>query len=125
MVLDSFRFSGLMTEDYEETFEFYAKCFGWEKTEAMDMGDSGIYQMFGRGGGESMGAVMNKPPMVPASSWLFYFQVKDLDARAEEAKSLGGQILHGPMDVPGGGRIVVCMDPQGGAFAMYAGGKME
>jgi predicted enzyme related to lactoylglutathione lyase len=27
-------------------------------------------------------------------------------------------VLHGPMDVPGGSRIVMALDPQGGYFAL-------
>ena len=30
----------------------------------------------------------------------------------------GGQILHGPMEVPGGSWIVQCTDPQGALFAL-------
>ncbi len=29
-----------------EAFAFYADLFGWEKTDAMDMGAMGIYQLF-------------------------------------------------------------------------------
>jgi predicted enzyme related to lactoylglutathione lyase len=35
----------------EGAWKFYERCFGWEKTSAMDMGEMGVYQMFGRGGG--------------------------------------------------------------------------
>ena len=34
-------------------------------------------------------------------------------------KALGGRILNGPMDVPGGDRVVQCMDPQRAAFALH------
>ena len=63
--------------------------------------------------------MMNKPAEVPVSAWAFYFQVPDADGGGEKAISLGGQVVFGPMDVPGGGRIVLCQDPQGAAFAMH------
>jgi predicted enzyme related to lactoylglutathione lyase len=33
----------------------------------------------------------------------------------------GGSVMVAPMDVPGGGRILVAMDPQGAAFALFTG----
>jgi uncharacterized protein len=35
-------------------------------------------------------------------------------------KNAGGQILNGPMEVPGGSWIAQCRDPQGAMFAMVA-----
>jgi predicted enzyme related to lactoylglutathione lyase len=51
--------------------------------------------------------------------WLYYVYVKDLDKAAESVKQHGGQVLNGPMEVPGGDRIAQCMDPQGAAFAIH------
>jgi hypothetical protein len=34
-------------------------------------------------------------------------------------KASGGRVLVGPMDIPGGGRIAICMDPQGAPFALH------
>ena len=55
--------------------------------------------------------------------WLHYTQVADLDAAVERAKSKGGKLLHGPMEVPGGARIAQMMDPQGAAFALHEEAK--
>ena len=38
-------------------------------------------------------------------------------------KKAGGQILNGPMEVPGGSWIAQCLDPQGAMFAMVAPGR--
>jgi hypothetical protein len=38
---------------------------------------------------------------------------------AETVKALGGKVLNGPMEVPGGDLIVQCLDPQGAAFALH------
>ena len=45
--------------------------------------------------------------------------VPNVQEAAERVKVNGGQILNGPMEVPGGDWIVNCMDPQGGAFSVH------
>ena len=44
------------------------------------------------------------PPM-----WIYYTETPDLDAALERAKKRGATVMNGPMDVPGGGRIVQIM----------------
>ena len=43
-----------------------------------------------------------------------------IDAAMTRVKKAGGQILNGPMEVPGGSWIAQCSDPQGAMFAMVA-----
>jgi predicted enzyme related to lactoylglutathione lyase len=50
--------------------------------------------------------------------WLFYTQVDAIDAAAERVKAHGGQILNGPLEVPGGDWVAQCLDPQGAMFAL-------
>lgn len=120
----AFTWHELMTEDHEKAFAFYSELFGWEKGVAMDMGEAGIYQLFRRPGKDlDDGGMMNRPPEVPVSSWLYYVNTADLDAAVATVKAEGGQVLHGPMEVPGGDRVCVCMDPQGGAFALHEYGS--
>jgi predicted enzyme related to lactoylglutathione lyase len=110
----------LYTTDAEAALGFYTGLFGWEKIEPMDMGEMGKYYMFARGKGFA-GGMMNKPPamaQVPPC-WGFYFRVPDVHAGAERVKAAGGQVLNGPMEVPGGDWIVNCMDPQGAAFSLH------
>ena len=52
-----------------------------------------------------------------------YFHVDSADDAAERVKQLGGQVVNGPMDVPGGDRIAVCIDPQGAAFGVQSKAK--
>jgi hypothetical protein len=33
---------------------------------------------------------------------------------------LGGKLLVGPMEVPGGDLVAQCLDPQGGAFVLHS-----
>jgi predicted enzyme related to lactoylglutathione lyase len=111
----------LMTTDPDKAFDFYATLFGWEKGEAMDMGAEmgGIYQIYARKG-MPLGGMFKKPAEMPGPSfWLYYFRVADLDASIEKVKTLGGQLLNGPMEVPGGDRVAQMADPQGAAFALH------
>lgn len=109
----------LFTTDYEAALKFYAEVFGWRATEVFDMGQMGKYQMFGRR--FPLGGMMNKPPemaQVPPN-WGLYFRLPDVNTGAERVKANGGQVLNGPMEVPGGDSIVNCMDPQGAAFSLH------
>ncbi|MEN3952085.1 VOC family protein [Iodidimonas sp. SYSU 1G8] len=107
----------LYANDWSSAFDFYAGQFGWIKTEAMDMGPMGTYQLFATDG-ESCGAMMNRPEGVPAPVWQFYFIVPAIDAAAARVIERGGQILMGTHQVPGGNWITVCSDPQGAVFAL-------
>ena len=106
--------------DRESAFAFYESLFGWTKGEAMDMGPMGIYQLFATGG-EPIGGMMTKTPESPAPFWLYYFNVEAVDAAIARVTAAGGQIAHGPHQVPGGSWIAQCVDPQGGMFAMVGG----
>jgi hypothetical protein len=111
----------LMTTDWRAAMKFYEEVFGWQPSEAMDMGPMGTYQMFNRPHG-MIGGMMNKPPEMAnvPPNWQIYFRVPDVHAAAERIKANGGQILNGPMEVPGGDWIVNAMDPQGAAFGLHA-----
>lgn len=117
--LGDFSWFELYTPNPEGAWNFYQALFGWEKTEAMDMGEMGKYQMFGRGGGIPNGGIMKPPPGGPAA-WMPYALVKDAKAAAAAALANGGKIVNGPMEVPGGDWIAVGTDPQGAMFAVHS-----
>jgi predicted enzyme related to lactoylglutathione lyase len=116
-----FSWRELMTTNQKDAFAFYEELFGWKETSAMDMGEHGVYQMFGLtsevpiGGVYTIGKEMGAPP-----NWLPYIHVDSADAATERVKELGGSIKNGPMEVPGGDRITVCADPQGCVFAVHS-----
>jgi hypothetical protein len=117
----TFSWHELATSDPEAAFSFYRELFGWEKAEAMDMGEMGIYQMYKRAGGDSpLGGIFKRPAEMPVNAWLYYAMVKDVNESVENVKKLGGQVLNGPMEVPGGDLIAQCLDPQGAAFALHS-----
>ncbi|MEZ4425541.1 MAG: VOC family protein [Gemmatimonadota bacterium] len=108
----------LMAGDLDKAWSFYSDLFGWTKGEAMDMGPMGIYQTFHTGQEHPMGGMMNKPPEVPVSAWMHYIRVDDVEAAVDRVKQNGGQLMHGPMEVPGG-KVAACTDPQGAWFALH------
>lgn len=107
----------LHAADGASAFGYYSKLFGWTKGEALDMGPMGVYQLFNHDG-VMAGGIFTKPPAEPVPYWLFYFNVAEINAAVERVKAGGGQILNGPMEVPGGSMIVQCLDPQGAIFAL-------
>jgi len=118
--LGRFSWNELATSDYKGALAFYTDLFGWEPQDAMDMGEAGIYQMYGRGG-EPLGGMFNKPDeMTGPPMWLYYISVDDVTTVAEKVKELGGQVVSGPMEVPGGDLIAQCLDPQGALFALHS-----
>jgi predicted enzyme related to lactoylglutathione lyase len=107
----------LYATNMDKAFAFYAALFGWTKTEAFDIGPMGSYQTFATSGTRN-GGMMNKPREMPMPFWLYYFSVPAIDAATAKVTAGGGKILHGPMQVPDGGWILQCMDPQGAMFAL-------
>ena len=111
----------LMTTDAPAAMKFYTELFGWKQSETMDMGEMGKYYMFNRPHG-MIGGMMNKPPQMASvpPNWQIYFRVPDINVAAERIKANGGQILNGPMEVPGGDWVLNAMDPQGAPFSLHA-----
>ena len=111
-----------MGDDLEAGVDFYAGQFGWTRDEAVDMGEMGTYQLVALDGAQ-MAGMMKRPPHVPVCFWGFYFNVDGIDAAAKRVTDNGGQIVMGPMQVPGGQWVVNCMDPQGAHFGLLSNSK--
>lgn len=115
-----FSWHELTTSDQRGAISFYEQLFGWEKQSEADMGDMGVYYMFGRDR-FMYGGIMTKPPEAPGTYWSHYVRVADsADAAAERAVQLGAKIIVPLTDVPGGDRIAVLSDPQGAVFAVHS-----
>jgi predicted enzyme related to lactoylglutathione lyase len=104
----------LSTPDQAGALGFYTGRFGWQAGEVMPMGEMGGYQFLHHGGG-MIGAMMTTPPGMPAG-WRFAFGVRDIEEAAAKIAAAGGTIHHGPVEVPGGDRVVMASDPQGARF---------
>ena len=111
-----FSWHELMTTDHTAAFEFYRALFRWETVSESDLGPMGIYRLYGQKG-QTFGGMFNTPK--PSPNWLCYVRVDDVKSRAESVARLGGTIMNGPMEVPGGAWIVQCRDPQGAPFALH------
>jgi len=120
-----FSWRELTTSDPDGAWDFYSQMFGWSKADAMDMGEMGTYQMFStRPDDCRTGGMMQLPADAEyRSNWLYYITVADLDAALARVTALGGKVLNGPMEVPGGSRVAQCLDPQGAAFALHCLGE--
>ncbi|CAN5857718.1 VOC family protein [soil metagenome] len=114
-----FSWHELATDDWKAAEAFYSALFGWKKQSEMDMGPMGTYYMFGRDR-FTYGGMMNRSAGMPPSRWMHYASVPDADAAAARVKAAGGQVIMGPMDVPGGDRIAILTDPQGAPFAVHS-----
>ncbi|NLF87444.1 VOC family protein [Candidatus Bathyarchaeota archaeon] len=117
--LNGFVFHELMTTDVEGAKDFYQKITGLTVT-------PGPYPMLMDNNQPIAGLVAPRvdgsawPSGGPASHWIAYFSVNDVDATVKMAKQLGGKVLLPPTDVPGFGRAAVLRDPQGAAFGIFA-----
>ncbi len=106
----------LMTTDPEAGFRFYSDLLGWQKSQAVDMGEMGTYQIFSHDGTDVGG--MMRLGNAPVPAWLPYFGTNGVEAAMGRIGAAGGKVAHGPMEVPGGAFIAVAQDPQGAWFAV-------
>jgi uncharacterized protein len=104
------------TTDAEAAQAFYTALFGWRFDQ---MSEEPPYWVIWNGE-RTNGGMTVPPPDVPAN-WFPYFAVEDVEAAMQAAQAAGGQPFVGPVDVPNGGRFALIQDPQGAAFAVFAG----
>ena len=109
----------LYAGEWKSAFAFYERLFDWKKSDAIDMGPMGTYQLFATGD-HAVGGMMTKPANMPTPGWGYYINVSGLDAAVARATAAKGKVLNGPIQVPGGSWIVNCVDPQNAAFSMVA-----
>lgn len=110
----------LVTTDQKAALPFYSSLLGWSSKEAMPMGEMGDYT-FVDCGDVRLGAMMDRASPEQPLKWTFYFAIPDVDAAVDKVKSGGGTVIMGPMDVPGGQRIIVAVDPQGASVGFVSG----
>ncbi|MGH7726646.1 MAG: VOC family protein [Candidatus Eiseniibacteriota bacterium] len=111
----------LTTTDQAAAEKFYSGLFGWTVSKT-PMGPNEYYTIFQKDGDDAAAAYTiqeeQKKQGVPPN-WLPYVSVTDVAKSAEQIKSLGGQVVVGPMDVMDKGKMVVGVDPTGAVFALW------
>ena len=120
----AFMWNELMTRDDERALEFFNKVLGWTHDDwPMGQGKAPYRIMKSPGGREQGIAGMMKmtepefPAQVPAH-WCGYIAVDNVDKRAELVKANGGELVHGPADIPQVGRFCIIKDPTGAVVAL-------
>jgi predicted enzyme related to lactoylglutathione lyase len=103
--------------DLDKSNAFYSGLFGWDAQQVPDP-EAGGYTMYFRDG-KMVGAAGPTfgPDQHPA--WATYIHSEDADATTQAVKDAGGQVLMGPMDVMGQGRMAVFMDSTGAAISIW------
>ncbi|HET7462219.1 MAG TPA: VOC family protein [Longimicrobium sp.] len=106
----------LATTDAARATSFYQELFGWTG-QTMNAAGGMDYTVFSGSTGMIGGMYQIGPQqagMPPC--WMPYFVVENTDAAADKAKTLGAEVMHGPMDIPGIGRFALLRDVQGAMF---------
>jgi uncharacterized protein len=129
--------SQLSTRDPEGSKAFYGAVFGWE-TDTFDMGEGEVtlWRLPGYVGGEPEQPVSREVVgvMVPISGdrspedvsahWSVDFWVDDVDAAADKAARLSGEVVVSPFNTSVG-RTAVLADPQGAVFSVSKAGPVS
>ncbi|MFO1261117.1 MAG: VOC family protein [Sphingomonadaceae bacterium] len=111
----------LVTSDQAAAWHFYGMRFGWVKDGAMDMGPMGQYEFIRHGA--MLGAMMKGTAEMGPPHWNQYFRVADIDAAVAAINAGGGQVVHGPIEIPGGDFALNGIDPQGAHFGLVGARK--
>ena len=113
----SFCWTELATNDRIKAAEFYGALFGWEANER-PMGPDDVYVMLTKRG-KTVGALYQDTKSGAPPHWNCYVAVASADDASNKAKSLGGSIVAGPMDVFEAGRAAYIADPEGAVLAVW------
>jgi predicted enzyme related to lactoylglutathione lyase len=108
-----------ITKDPKAAIAFYSDVIGWQ---TQPFGEGNSYTMW-VGSQGPLGGVIELPEqaakMGTPPHWMGHVQVENVDATAALVKELGGQIHHGPEDIPTVGRFAVIADPQGAFLSIF------
>jgi predicted enzyme related to lactoylglutathione lyase len=107
----------LSSPDLDASKAFYARHFGFEFNETMDMGPLGPYCFIDHHGSR-LGAITGRPDNSQPAAWLFYFGVPSVGAGRKAIEDGGGTVMIGPHQVPTGEWIVIAADPAGAPFGI-------
>ncbi len=101
--------------DLDKTRAFYSGLFGWNPEEVPDGGGYTMFMLNGKMVGAA--SPMFAPGQPPV--WSTYVHSQDADETVQSTKEAGGEVLMGPMDVMGQGRVAVLRDPTGAYISIW------
>lgn len=107
----------LASPDLDAAARFYAELFGWT---IESLPDSPMPYLMIQNADKGNGGIRGVMPPETTSHWLVYFGIDDIAAGVAKVSELGGTQIVPPTSI-GTGTIAVARDPQGAAFALYAG----
>jgi predicted enzyme related to lactoylglutathione lyase len=107
----------LSTPDLDAALRFYDGLFGWEFEDAGE--EAGHYHQARLRGKRIAGLAPAQEGAPPIAYWTTYLSGSDADAHASAITDAGGQVLVGPMDVMGLGRMLIAQDPTGAMFGIW------
>ena len=111
----------LATSNQAEAKKFYSSLFGWTAFDA-PMGPDAFYTMFqlrGKNVGAAYALMPDQLKHGIPPHWGTYVAVANADDALAKAKTLGANVLAGPMDVAEHGRMVVLTDPTGAVVSLW------
>ena len=109
----------LLTPDVEAAKSFYGRLLAWE-TEIFKPGEAD-YLMISAAGTQHGGFLREQPAPDAPPHWQPYVYVESAEGAANRATAAGGTVLHGPLEIPDVGTILIVADPQGAAIAAIQG----
>ncbi|MGH9946129.1 MAG: VOC family protein [Pyrinomonadaceae bacterium] len=121
-----FCWSEIASTDKGKCLPFYENVFGWKfkQSDNNAEGKEMEYLEFSSSGDYPDGALYQMVPEmfgdgpIPPAHIALYVSVDDIDASLEKAKSLGGEVVFGPYDIPNVGRFGIVSDPTGANISM-------
>jgi predicted enzyme related to lactoylglutathione lyase len=117
----SFCWFELATSDQAAAKKFYGGLFGWTANDS-PMGPGSFYTIFqlrGRNVGAAYTLMPDQARQGVPPHWGTYVAVANAEEAVAKAKTLGGTVLAGPMDVAEHGRMAVLSDPTGAAISLW------
>jgi predicted enzyme related to lactoylglutathione lyase len=104
----------LVTRDLSASQAFYEGMFGWQ----FEGSEAGYVQLLANG--VVVGGMVHANGMRPATSWIPYVSVEDVDQTLQTAQAVGFSRVLGPSDMDAG-RLCVVRDPEGAVLGLWHG----
>ena len=111
----------LLTEDVVAAASFYSRLFGWRAGKSNENGEYYLFSLDGKPVA-GMTALESKDAAASESLWLATISVRNVDKNVATAKAHGGQVLEGPLDAVGRGRMALVSDAADAPIILLAAG---